>query len=211
MKTSAAGLSVQFGCGIRAPEEWLNFDISPTPMLSRVPGLSRLLNLPPWPPHVRKGDIVKGLPIPDASCIRLYCDQVLEHLTHAEVTQALQNCRRHIAPGGVFRLFVPDLEAIARHYLSMGTADAAHWFIESAGLGLHSPPRSLIEKVRSAFGHSRHHWGWDQASLSAELRTAGFTSIRPVSYRDSGDPHFQLLEGPIQWDPKFVLGLEARL
>jgi len=82
---SQHGLTVQFGCGIRAPVERLNFDISPTLTSSRIPGLSRLLNPPPWPTHVRKGNNVKGLPIPDASCHRLYRDQVLEHLTHDEL------------------------------------------------------------------------------------------------------------------------------
>jgi SAM-dependent methyltransferase len=201
-------LSVQFGSGIRAPDAWVNFDVSPTLTLSRIPGLRRLLNLPEWHPYVRKGDIVKGLSIPDASCARLYCDQVLEHLTRDEVTLALQNCRRHLAPGGVFRLFLPDLKAIAQHYLTLDTPDAAHWFIESSGLGLQRPPRSLTEKIRDALGHSRHQWGWDHPTLTAALQKAGFSSIRPVSYRDSGDPLFDLLEGPSIW--QMVLGLEAR-
>jgi SAM-dependent methyltransferase len=204
---SLHGLSVQFGCGIRAPAEWLNFDISPTLTLSRIPGLSRLLNLPPWPTHVRKGDIVKGLPIPDASCRRLYCDQVLEHLTHDELMSALQNCRRHIAPDGVFRLFLPDLEAIARAYLQMGTPEAAHWFIKSTGLGLPRPPRSIGQRIRAVLGNSRHQWGWDHPSLTHALRQVGFTTVKPIAYRDSGDPMFELLEGPIQWE--MVLGLEA--
>jgi SAM-dependent methyltransferase len=201
-------LSVQFGCGIRAPKEWLNFDVSPSLTLSRIPGLSRLLRLPPWPPHVRRGDIVKGLPIPDASCARLYCDQVLEHLTRSEVHQALKNCRRHLANHGVFRLFLPDLAAIARHYLSMGSADAAHWFIETSGLGLDRPSRSLGDRVRAAMGHSRHQWGWDHLSMTAALQDAGFTTVRAASYRDSGDPLFELLEGTIEW--QLALGLEAR-
>jgi SAM-dependent methyltransferase len=208
--TPTSGLSVQFGCGIRAPEEWLNFDISPTLSLSRIPGLTRLLHLPHWPPHVRKGDIVKGLPIPDASCARLYCDQVLEHLTRDELTFALQNCRRHLAPDGVFRLFLPDLGAMATAYTQMTTPDAAHWLMESTGLGLQSHPKTIPEKIRALLGHSRHQWGWDHASMTAALQDAGFTTIRPVSYRDTSDPLFQLLEGPIQWDPKLVLGLEAR-
>lgn len=203
-------LSVQFGCGIRAPAEWLNFDISPTLWLSRIPGLRQLLRLPDWPSHVRTGDIVRGLPITNASCRRLYCDQVLEHLTREELIAALKNCRRHLGPNGVFRLFLPDLQAMAAAYLQMKTPEAAHWFMESTGLGLQKHPVSLVEKVRTLLGHSRHQWGWDHASLSAELRSAGFTSIRQAVYRDSGDALFDLLEGPIKWDPEFVLGLEAR-
>ena len=55
---------VQYGCGLSAPKEWLNYDVSPTLILQKTPLLSSVLKLDTaFPDNVLYGDIVKGLPI----------------------------------------------------------------------------------------------------------------------------------------------------
>lgn len=200
--------NVQFGCGLRAGSSWLNYDASPTLRLAKVPFLKRLLRLPDWPEEVMFGNIVKGLPLPDACCARLYCDQVLEHLCRDDVALAIKECRRLLGPDGVFRMFLPDLRAIAAHYVAQGQGADAGWFMATTGLGLQRRPRGAMDYVRELAGNSRHLWAWDVDSLGQLLRSSGFTHVRQVAYRDSGDEVFDELEGPIEW--QFAFGMEAR-
>ncbi len=93
-------LPVQVGCGVHAREGWHNFDKSPTLLLSKVPGLTRILKLPAWGKMARYGDIVSGLPISNGVSQRIYADQVFEHLTREGFCAALKNVFRYLAPGG---------------------------------------------------------------------------------------------------------------
>jgi hypothetical protein len=206
--SSVSKKSVQFGCGMRPGPSWINYDVSPTLRLSKVPVLKKLLRLPDWPANVLYGDITQGLPIESASCSRLYCDQVLEHLAREDVFTALKECRRLLSPEGVFRLFVPDLKAIATSYVQDGESISAEWFMETIGLGFTSRPRTIGQRLREYIGNSRHLWAWDAGSMKKALNDSGFTHVKKVQYRDSGDSIFDELEGPIEW--KLALGMEAR-
>ena len=41
---------VQYGCGLSAPHEWLNFDASPILRLQKLPLLGQLVGGPKFPP-----------------------------------------------------------------------------------------------------------------------------------------------------------------
>jgi hypothetical protein len=206
-------LSVQFGCGCIAPEAWLNFDVSPTLRLSKIPGLQKLLHLPPWPPQVRYGNVVQGLPVPDGSCRRLFSDNMLEHLSLADAKRTLANCRKILAPEGVFRLFLPDMHAHVETYLSLrksSPAEAAHKFMQLMAVGLTERERGLKGMLRRWLGNSRHLWMWDEAAMKAALTEAGFGTIRRARYLDSGDPMFNQIESTHPEWADYVLGVEAR-
>lgn len=109
----------QFGCGLCAPPDWLNFDASPSLRLQKLPLIGPLVPTGPFgrfPTNVHYGNIVLGLPIPDNSVELLYCSHVLEHLALNECYKALRNCYRHLKPGGIFRLVVPDLECLVQGF-----------------------------------------------------------------------------------------------
>lgn len=194
--TQQEGLSVQFGCGVVTPDQWLNYDASPTRTLSRIPLMSRLLKLPKWPPGARYGDIIKGLPVPLKSCRRVYSDQVLEHLALEDFRKALRNIRALLLPDGVFRAFVPDLEYAMRVYQearSKGEADAASQFVIATGMGHHTRRRGF-SAIRNILGNSAHLWAWDEANMRSELEQAGFRDFKRMKYLDSGDPLFDCIE-----------------
>src|SRR5258708_27736942 len=109
---------VQFGCGLCAPEGWLNFDKSPSLRLQRIPIFGRTFRkyTPPFPRNVRHGDIVKGLPIPENSCTAIFCSHVLEHLALSDFEIALRHTFSYLRQGGTFRLIVPDLGQLAHSY-----------------------------------------------------------------------------------------------
>lgn len=207
------GLSVQFGCGLCSPESWINFDASPTMLLSRVPGLSRLLHLPPWSRQVRYGNIITGLPLQPASCARVYSDQVLEHLNLENFRKALRQVFRLLVPGGVFRSFTPDLKHSIRVYenaAAAGQRDASSLFVRSIGMGVESTA-TWRGKLREHFGNSRHLWIWDEESIRVELMDAGFSHFRRVLYLDSGDALFDEIENYSEWrHDQLALGFEVR-
>lgn len=200
----------QFGCGLCAPPEWLNFDASPTLRLQKLPIVGNLMPsgaFGRFPTNVYYGDIISGLPIPDGSVELLYCSHILEHLALNDFRQALRNCYRHLKAGGIFRLVVPDLECLASRYLESTEADAASEFMRISCLGKEQRPHTLIDFLRQWLGGSQHLWMWDYKSLSQELEKAGFQAIRRAEFGDSGIPAFHTVEDPDRW--QLELGIQC--
>jgi len=205
---------VQFGCGHVAPSGWLSFDASPTLRFERLPGIGRLYtrNAARFPSSVRYGDIVRGLPLADRSCALVYASHVLEHLALDDLRVALQNTRRYLREGGLFRLVVPDLEQLAARYVAGARArdpEAAMAFLEHSGLGRATRPRGLAANLTAALGNSAHLWMWDEASLTRELTRAGMRDPRRAQPGDYGDRAFADVELPDRTEGALIL--EARV
>lgn len=190
----------QYGCGLSAPKEWLNYDVSPTLRMQKIPVIGNLIKKNAstvFPDNIKYGDIVKGLPLPDNSCDGVYCSHTLEHLSLEDFEKALHNTLRILKPGGIFRCVVPDLEIAAREYLESldgGKKDASIDFLNSVLLGQHKRPRGAGQLLRSVFGNAHHLWMWDTQSLAAAIQKAGFKNVRPCKFDDSADPMFKLVE-----------------
>jgi hypothetical protein len=192
---------VQYGCGFCAPAGWSNFDASPTLRFERVPLLGKLSrkNAARFPANVEYGDIVRGLGLPQGSARGVYASHVLEHLSLRDFRAALGNTFDLLAPGGIFRLVVPDLEQLARRYLESKSSGAAPAFMQESGLGELERPRTLAAMIRSWLGNSAHRWMWDYSALSAELQRAGFVEVRRCQPGDSEDPRFVEVEQPARF------------
>ncbi len=191
---------VQYGCGLSAPIEWVNFDVSPTLRIQKVPVLGFVLKKQlnaSFPENVKYGDIIKGLPVLDNSCDGLYCSHTLEHLSLQDFRLALKNSYKILKKGGIFRCIVPDIEFIARNYiknLESGNHSASVNFISETLMGIEKRPRGFKAFLNSFYGNSHHLWMWDHQSLAEELKKAGFTHIRNCQFNDSEDPLFKLVE-----------------
>ncbi len=75
---------IQYGCGLSAPKEWTNFDVSPTLRIQKLPIIGAILKSSlntSFPKNVQYGDIINGLPVKENSCDGLYCSHTLEHLS----------------------------------------------------------------------------------------------------------------------------------
>jgi SAM-dependent methyltransferase len=195
-----AKVYVQYGCGLCAPKNWVNFDISPTLRIQKIPVigsvLRRKLNII-FPAHVRYGDIVKGLPVEPNSCDGLYCSHTLEHLALNDLRIALKHSYDILKVGGIFRCVVPDLEFAARSYISKlenGNKLASLDFMNDTLLGIKTRPRNLIGFFSSFFGNSHHLWMWDKQSLSEALKEAHFRDVRVCRFNDCEDEMFKLVE-----------------
>ncbi len=209
--TAGSGLYVQFGCGpTSAPEGWINFDISPTLRLQRLPLLAFVGRQvgPIFPPSARVGDIRRGLPIPASSCAGMYSSHVLEHLSLEDARRAFGYSYMHLHLGGVFRFVLPDLERLVRDYLNSDDDAAALRFMRDARLGREVRPKGLVAWLREWIGNTAHLWMWDFKSIARELDNAGFVGIRRAQFGDSADPRFKEVEDKGRWDS--CLGVECQ-
>ncbi len=196
-------VGVQFGCGLWAPTNWENYDVSPALRLRKIPVLGNLVPKGPfgdWPKNVKYGNIITGLPLPNGSVDHLYCSHVLEHLSLQDFRAALENSYRLLKPGGVFRFVLPDLEGLVKAYQNNPSVDASMEFMEESYLGRHERAKGLKGFVREWLGNSKHLWMWDFKSMKKELEAVGFKSVRRAYYHDSEHPQFKEVEELRRWD-----------
>ena len=193
---------VQYGCGFVAPEEWENYDSSLTLRFERIPFIGRLYtkNEKKFPRNVKFGDIVRGLPVPDMSCRGVYCSHILEHLALDELRVALLNTHKILAPGGEFRLVVPDLRAAAADYLADNSRHAVQRFMHRISMGQERRQHGLYQFLKRYLGSSEHRWMWDEASLKSELEHVGFGRVRRAVVGDAIDPLFSKVEDITRWE-----------
>ncbi|MFL6212859.1 MAG: class I SAM-dependent methyltransferase [Blastocatellia bacterium] len=208
-------LYVQYGCGQHSPSSWLNYDVSPTLRLQKLPVVKHVMN---WrgrlvfSPNVRYGDIRKRLPLPAESCRAIYCSHVLEHLALNDFYVALANTYWHLEKGGIFRFVMPDLKSQVEDYLSSTSPNASIRFMEYTGLGKRSRPHGLLEIIRNVWGNSHHLWMWDEQSMRIALADVGFRQIRRAQFNDNPDSRFHDVETPQSWgitEGYVTLGMEC--
>lgn len=200
---------VQYGCGFSAGEGWLNFDSSPTLRVEKVPVvggfISRHLkgNSAKFPSSVMYGDIRKGLPVAQGAARAVYASHVLEHLSLNDCRKAIAKTYELLAPGGIFRLIVPDLHERAKRYVlesTKGEPEAAHIFLRTTALGEEDRATNPLRHLIQMMGGSKHRWMWDEHSMSRELKQAGFADVRRCYFGDSADPMF----GQVEHRSRFV-------
>jgi hypothetical protein len=192
-------IRVQYGAGRTAAAGWSNYDASPTLWLERLPLLGRLVNVNRrrFPREITFGNIVSGLPVAPGSVQAAYASHVLEHLSYEDFWRALHNTFDMLAPGGVFRLIVPDLKARAERYVAGvagGDPEAATRFLRQTLLGRERRPRTLPQMIRAMLSNAEHLWMWDEPAMTGALTRVGFVDVRRCGQGDSGDPAFAEVE-----------------
>jgi predicted SAM-dependent methyltransferase len=91
---------LNLGCGHRFHSDWVNVDFNSTGE------------------GVTAYNLSKGIPYPDQSFDVVYHSHVLEHFPKTSAEFFLKECHRVLRASGVLRVVIPDLEQIARTYLS---------------------------------------------------------------------------------------------
>lgn len=103
---------LNLGCGDRFHPAWTNINFTS----SRKDIISHNLAL--------------GIPLPNASCEVVYHSHLLEHFPKNQAEPFLRECHRVLMKGGIIRIVVPDLEAIAKAYLqalNIAANGSAEW------------------------------------------------------------------------------------
>lgn len=92
---------MNIGCGTVCHPDWINLDIHPSGS------------------HVRRWDVKDGLPCGDGEVDVCYASHVVEHLQPADAVGLLRQCHRVLKNRGIIRIVAPDLEGLAREYVSV--------------------------------------------------------------------------------------------
>jgi SAM-dependent methyltransferase len=90
---------LNFGCGTRLANGWINIDFHS------------------YDSRVRQVNLLAGFPFPDAKFDAVYSSHVLEHFTREQAQLLLRESYRVLKPGGILRVVVPDFEDSCREYL----------------------------------------------------------------------------------------------
>lgn len=201
----AGGLQLNLGSGPYAEPGWVNVDKSWTSRLSRVRPLVRVLaragvlgeqqRRTVWPREVIRRDLSKPLEWNDDSARAIYSSHMVEHFERAEARRLLEECLRVLAPNGVLRLVLPDVEAGAREYLHQKEIGNVHAADEFVGLFYGSyghMPR--IRRILYGLLHRPHQWMYDIDSMRALLEDVGFTRISTRAFREGSCPNLVTLE-----------------
>lgn len=143
-------------------------------------------------------DINRPLPLPDAAFSGVFCEHVLEHFTQEDGEGIAREISRILAPGGRFRIVVPDAEKIIRTY-----CDAPDVLTEKRG-------GTAAEAVNSYFRQRyEHQFLYDWVTMEQMLRRAGFDA---VFHRQcgQGDMTELLLDDPkYEWESLYVEAVKS--
>jgi SAM-dependent methyltransferase len=179
-------IKINIGSGLSGIPGWHNLDNSPTVTLSRIPVVNRLLKTPPWPQDVQRYDVRKGLRFANGSVRYIYSSHTFEHFTSAEALAVTKECFRVLAPQGILRIVVPDLELIAREYLADPNPLAAQTFLSR--LSLHHSFQDIVHPG------SNHSQMFDGKALVHLFREAGFKDPAVSNYGNSAIPEIGQIE-----------------
>jgi hypothetical protein len=166
-------LNLHIGCGKGLLPGWVNIDIHPAPLSMNV---------------------LRGLPFRAGSARHIFVSHFLEHLFFPrDVKPFLAELRRVLAPGGVVRIVVPDIEQCidaysARDQVFFGSRrETWDWWPENptrledflAYAGAGPEPAYLFES---------HKYGYDFETLQRILEDAGFIGTKRSSFMGSDHP-----------------------
>jgi SAM-dependent methyltransferase len=178
-----------FDCGVPG---WINTDITPHLWIAHIPMVPRLLHafgmisdkrysayLDGRFRALRYVDLTKPLPFGDESCEAVFSSHVFEHLFMDEVERLVPEIKRVLAPGGICRVVVPDLEKIVAQF---DPANPAPFISEIYEVG----SRSTVKNT--------HHCGFTHASLASLFKRAGFSRTRSCSYLEGDCPDIDKLD-----------------
>ena len=166
-------LQLHIGCGPGHLPGWINIDVHPAPLAMNV---------------------LWGLPFPEGSVRRVFVSHLLEHLFFPrDVRFLLGELKRVMAPGGLLRIVVPDIEQCIAAYQANDRSffdsrrETWSWWPENATrledflayAGAGAEPAYLFEA---------HKYGYDFETLANVLNEAGFEHPRRSAYMASDDP-----------------------
>ena len=185
---------LNLGCGYRFNSKWTNVNFVTTGK------------------EVIAHDLSKGIPFANETFDLVYHSHVLEHFPKAAAADFMQECCRVLRPGGILRVVVPDLEQIARLYLtSLEKAPSSpHWAANYEWIAL----ELLDQMVRNSCGGDMatylrrseipaRDFVFERFGAEASQLIAVPSSDRPIktlagSFKQAGKAVHQLLPKPLK-------------
>lgn len=123
-------------------------------------------------------DLMKTLPLPDASVDGVYSEEVIEHIDQPAGCKMLAECIRVLKPGGTLRLTTPSLNYFAKQVLFDPIA---------------------IQKINDIFYCHGHRFIYSEEFLRQALSETGFSNVRQSSYRDANSKYGSFDSHPVRF------------
>jgi ubiquinone/menaquinone biosynthesis C-methylase UbiE len=201
------GIYLHVGCGLTAPQGWVNIDASWNARLAHYPWLRGILAYIPalkekcsiqWSSDVKFHNVRKALRYPNGTVSAVYASHLLEHLYRSDARFFLGETLRVLKPGGICRIITPDLKVLAQRYITVSettNVEAANEYLSALLTYPDYGQSGLVARIlRSANNLHSHKWLYDVPSLSNLMRDVGFSRVCQRSYLDSGISHITNVE-----------------
>ena len=171
-------------------EGWVNTDISPHITLAKIPLGADIafrfgkLSQEQFRNHknglwkrVHRLDVSRKFPFDNNSFSSIYSSHVLEHLPRQVAQVFVEESVRVLSVSGVFRIAVPDLDAVVLSYDP-------------------SNPDATLEKIfeLQERDRNRHWWMYNEISLARLLLKSGFTRVRRFGFLEGKMPGLTAIE-----------------
>jgi predicted SAM-dependent methyltransferase len=210
-------LRINLGCGLQAPDGWINVDGSWNARLAKHPRIRRLFSFLhfvakdkaeiPWSSKIYIHDVRKPLPFSDCSARAIYTSHLLEHLYFEAGRQLILESFRVLAGGGILRVVVPDLNAMVREYLGerpfgqlsaeLESLSPADRFNRRLLMRWPPPTRNGVYGIYNSWkDFHTHKWMYDADSLIALFESVGFVEVQRRENHDSRIDNIEKVEDP---------------
>lgn len=147
---------VNLGSGNSTSQEFINVDAQILPEIHYI------------------SDITKLRMFSNNSVDMIYACHVVEHIPRSKLVYTLQEWRRVLKPGGIFRFAVPDFDKLIEVYTD---SDKKIESIENQLMGQDAP-------------HHNHCSIWNKKYAEKVLTEAGFHSIKTWDYKTADHHNF---------------------
>jgi len=158
---------LNWGCGTEPQPGWINSDIKEDPTVDI------------------SCDILEGLPLEEGSVDYAVSIHALPELSYPDQVPALMELRRVLAPGGVLRLALPDLDRAIEAYRD---GDRDYFLIPD------EDARELGSKLIVQllwYGYSKTLFTFD--FVAELLRRAGFDEVRRCEFQQTYSPYPEIV------------------
>jgi len=156
--SALTGLKLNIGCGANRKPGWVNIDLAPNVDLSL--------------------DLRERIPLADGSARLIYSEHFFEHLDYpGDALRFLGECRRLLAPGGIFSVGVPDTEWPLAAYV--GPDDKGYFALMQEKQWHPAWCHTRLDHINYHFRQDgEHRYAYDFESLEHALAQTGFKLIR---------------------------------
>jgi hypothetical protein len=171
---------VQLGAGADLRPDWVNVDMWEGGREQEPPPGARAIT------H----DLRRGLSVPPGSCSRIYSSHFMEHLPWRAGQRMVAQSKKALAPGGQFRMVVPDFRLLAERYLA-GDEEFFESSMPRRQFPIHSRPgaESIIDWMNYAIYQDGEHVCMFDGEKAVRLLTSfGFKNARVSEF----DPEWDL-------------------
>ena len=188
---NACPQKLHLGCFDQVLNGWINTDITPHIFLSRIPGMAFLLFKIAFLSKqryeqdkqgvfraIRYLNVTKRFPYADDTFDYVFSSHLLEHLYAYQAIFCLNEIFHILKKGGLVRIALPDLDRIVKNY----NPQRPEHFLEA------------VFEAKQKHDKNKHHWHYNEISLTKLLREAGFSKIYRCKFREGNCADVTLID-----------------